>query len=99
MIRVACVTVLAATLMLVGSANGGGKFNKKIAIGDPAPNFMGLPGVDGKSHSLSDYKDKDVLVLVITCNHCPVAVAYEDRIIDFAKKHVGPKVGLVAINV
>src|SRR5262249_21863064 len=50
----------------------------------------------------SDLKDKDVVVVVVTCNHCPVAVAYEDRIIEFAKKYTSSpesKVGLVAINV
>src|SRR5205823_3077680 len=73
----------------------------KLKIGDPAPNFTDLPGVDGKSHSLAEYKDKDVLVLAITCNHCPVAVAYEDRMINFAKKYAGPgsKVAFVAVNV
>ncbi len=62
---------------------------------------MCLRGVDGKSHSLADYKNKDVLVVAITCNHCPVAVAYEDRIISFTKKYAGPdsKVAVVAINV
>jgi peroxiredoxin len=75
---------------------GGGK--KTIKIGDPCPNFTDLPGVDGKKHSLSEYK-QDVLVIAITCNHCPVAVAYEDRIINFVKKNVNDKVGLVAINV
>ncbi len=43
-----------------------------------------------------------MLVLIITCNHCPVAVAYEDRIINFTKKWVsgpGSKVAVVAINV
>jgi peroxiredoxin len=39
-----------------------------------------------------------VVVVCITCNHCPVAVAYEDRIIAFAKKYAD-KVDLVAINV
>ena len=56
-----------------------------------------LPGVDGKSHSLSDFK-KDVLVVAITCNHCPVAVAYEDRLVQFAKKF-GNKIDFVAVNV
>lgn len=91
-----------AGLSMVSLAQGGGKFNKKIAIGDAAPNFSGLPGVDGKNHSLSDYSNKDVLVLCITCNHCPVAVAYESRMIDFAKKYSAApnsKVGFVAINV
>lgn len=96
---------LLAVILLAGSSGieaGGGKFNKKIKIGDPAPAFKALPGVDGKMHSLEDYKDKDTLVVVITCNHCPVAVAYEGRLIDFTKKHVqakDSKVGLVAINV
>lgn len=92
------LTVLLATT--TGTQAGGGKFNKKVKIGDPAPAFS-LPGVDGKMHSLGEYK-ADALVVVITCNHCPVAVAYEDRLIDFTKKHVagsGGKVQLVAINV
>ena len=72
-----------------------------IKIGSPAPTFSGLTATDGKAHALADLKDKDVVVVCITCNHCPVAVAYEDRIIDFAKKHAGPnsKVGFIAINV
>jgi peroxiredoxin len=79
-----------------------GEYNKKVSIGDAAPSFNSLPAVDGKNYSLSDFANKDVLVLVVTCNHCPVATAYEDRIIDIAKKYAsGPdsKVALVAINV
>ena len=101
--RMALALALAAGLLLVGSGvHGQGKFNRKIKIGDDAPVFTGLPGVDGKSHSLSDYADKDVVVVVVTCNHCPVAVAYEDRIIHFAKKYATGKdckVALVAVNV
>jgi peroxiredoxin len=100
MIRYAryAAAALAAGVLSLGLAQAG---SEKLKLGDPAPNFTGLPGVDGKSHSLSDYKDKDVLVIAITCNHCPVAVAYEDRIIDFAKKYAGSasKVAFVAINV
>jgi peroxiredoxin len=94
--------ILASTILALfsaGPAEGGGKFNKKIKIGAPAPTFAGLPGVDGKTHSLSDFKDKDVVVLVFICNHCPVAGAYEQRLIDFTKKYVGERVALVAINV
>ncbi len=49
-------------------------------------------------HSLDNFKNKDVVVLVITCNHCPVARAYEKRIIDFTKTHE-EKVAVVAISV
>lgn len=71
-----------------------------IKIGSPAPVFSGLESADGKSVSLADFKDKDVIVVGITCNHCPVAIAYQDRLIEFAKKY-GPdsKVALIAINV
>lgn len=100
MIRFALTFVVVVCLAV--SPAIAGEFNKKLSIGDQAPAFTGLDGVDGKSHSLSDYKDKDVVVVIITCNHCPVAVAYEDRIIDFTKKYAGKgdsKVAVVAINV
>ncbi len=78
-----------------------GKYNPVLNIGDAAPAWSNLPGVDGKQHALADLKDKDAVVVVFTCNSCPVAVDYEDRIIAFAKKFAGTesKVALVAINV
>jgi peroxiredoxin len=78
-----------------------GKFNKALSVGDTAPQWTDLAGTDGKKHSSADLKGKDAVVVVFTCNTCPVAEGYEDRIIEFAKKHAGPdaKVGLVAINV
>ncbi|HEV3385347.1 MAG TPA: thioredoxin family protein [Gemmata sp.] len=78
-----------------------GKFNKVLGIGDKAPAWENLEGTDGKKHSLADLKDKDVVVVVFTCNSCPVAAGYEDRIIAFAESYAKPdaKVGLVAINV
>jgi len=100
MFRLAVAVLFAAALTLTLPAQAG-EFNKKVKIGDAAPTFAGLQGVDDKSHSLDDFKDKDVLVVCITCNHCPVAVAYEDRIIDFCKQHCSAdsKVGFIAINV
>ena len=63
---------LVTGIVLVGYTQAGGS---KLKIGDAAPAFSKLPGVDGKDHSLGDYK-KDVLVIAITCNHCPVAVRW-----------------------
>lgn len=82
-------------------AAGPGKFNKVLTIGDPAPAWTSLEGTDGKTHSLADLKDKEFVVVVFTCNSCPVAANYEDRLIAFANQHAGPdaKVALVAINV
>ena len=78
---------------------GKAKFNKVVAPGDAAPNWGDLPGVDGKRHSLAEYKDAKSLVVVFTCNHCPVAKGYEERMIAFAKKYAGRGVQMVAINV
>jgi peroxiredoxin len=69
----------------------------ELEIGAKAPDFKGLIGVDGKEYSLADLKDK-VVVVCFTCNICPVAVAYEDRFIEFTKKYAGKGVKFIAIN-
>ena len=59
----------------------GGQFNKDKSIGDAAPQWQDLPGVDGEKHSLADLASKDVVVVVFTCNSCPYAVDVENRLI------------------
>lgn len=87
--------------LAVATTVNAGEFNKKLNVGDPAPAWRDLPGTDGKKHSLADLKDKDVVVVVFTCNSCPIALDYEDRIIAFGKKYASTdaKVALVGINV
>lgn len=76
-----------------------GKYNPKLNIGDVAPDWNKLPGTDDQEHSLADLKDKAVVVVVFTCNTCPTAVDYEDRIMALTKKYaVDGKVAVVAIN-
>lgn len=76
-----------------------GKYNMTLDVGSAAPNFQNLPGVDDKSHSLADWKDAAVVVVVFTCNTCPTAVDYEERIQTLVKKYAdGGKVAVVAIN-
>ena len=72
----------------------------ELKIGDPAPEWKDLKGTDDKTHSLSDLKDKHVVVVCFTCNSCPYAVDYEDRMIELQKKYVDHPAGvvLVAIN-
>lgn len=86
---------------LIAFGASAGEFNRKLSINDPAPTWSDLPGIDGKKHSLADLKAKEVVVVVFTCVQCPVARDYEERIVEFVKKHAGPdsKVGFVAINV
>ncbi|HVK17068.1 MAG TPA: thioredoxin family protein [Fimbriiglobus sp.] len=93
-------TALTLAVLLAPTALAG-EFNKVLSPGDAAPAWAGLEGTDGKKHALADLKGKDVVVVVFTCNSCPVAVGYEDRIIAFAKAHAAAdsKVAVVAINV
>lgn len=68
-------------------------------LGSPAPDFKNLDSAEGKKFSLDDFK-QDVLVIAVTCNHCPVAQGYQDRFIEFAKKYSKDgKVAFVALNV
>jgi len=68
-----------------------------LEIGSPAPDFS-LSGVDGKTYSLGSFRDADILVIVFTCNHCPTAQAYEDRIQQLATDYKDKKVALLAIS-
>lgn len=77
---------------------GKSKFNNVLAVGDPAPEWKDLPGIDEKRHSLGDYKHAQALVVVFTCNRCPVAKSYEQRLLAFAKKYAERKVQIIAIN-
>ncbi len=62
-----------------------------LAIGAAAPDFT-LPGVDGRDWSLKDFAASKLLAVVFTCNHCPTAQAYEERlkkvVQDFQEKGV-----------
>ena len=68
-----------------------------LPIGSKAPSFS-LKGVDGKTYSLASFSKYKILVIVFTCNHCPTAQAYEDRIIQLAKDYRPKNVAIVAIN-
>lgn len=68
-----------------------------MAIGTPAPPFS-LPGTDGAIHSLADFRDAKVLVVIFTCNHCPVAQAVEGRLVRLQAEHGARGARLVAIN-
>lgn len=70
---------------------------KTLEPGSKAPDFR-LPGTDGKYHSLADYAGAEVLVIVFTCNHCPTAQAYEERIKAIARDYRTKNVQLLAIS-
>jgi peroxiredoxin len=66
-------------------------------VGDKAMDFK-LKNVDGKMVSLSDYKDAKGFIVVFTCNHCPYAKAYEDRINALNVKYASKGYPVIAIN-
>lgn len=68
-----------------------------LSIGSKAPDFN-LPGVDGRNYSLKDFASAKVLAIVFTCNHCPTAQYYEERIQKLASDYKDKGVALVAIS-
>jgi peroxiredoxin len=68
-----------------------------LPIGSAAPDFA-LPGVDGKIHRLADYAASPVLAIVFTCNHCPIAQLYEQRIMRLDEDYRDKGVAVVAIQ-
>jgi peroxiredoxin len=71
--------------------------NAGLKPGDNAIDFS-LKNVDGTTVSLSDYSDQKGVILVFTCNPCPFAKAYQQRIIALHKSYAGQGFPVVAIN-
>lgn len=88
------------TAALLLAFNGASGFGEAPSIGDKAPGWEDLPGTDGRKHSLDSWAGADVIVVCFTCNTCPYAVDYEDRLIALQKKYgeSSPQVQVVAIN-
>jgi peroxiredoxin len=87
------VAIVAGLLMLASFKPEGG-----LKVGDKAADFK-LKNIDGKEVSLSgNFKDTKGVIVVFTCNHCPFAKKYEDRVIALDKKYKGLGYAVVAIN-
>ena len=67
-----------------------------LELNAACPSFD-LPGTDDRTHSLSDSKEK-LLVVVVSCNHCPYVIAYEPRLVALANEYMARGVGFLAIN-
>ena len=65
--------------------------------GDIAVGFT-LKNVDDREVSLSDYLDQKGVIVVFTCNPCPFANAYEQRIIQLHTKYADQGFPVLAIN-
>jgi peroxiredoxin len=85
------------TLILLVSLAAAAEEHPILSIGSPAPDFA-LPGVDGKIHKLNDYASSPILAVIFTCNHCPIAQMYEQRIEQLANDYKSKGVAVVAIQ-
>ena len=92
------VKFLALAILFAGlSAFTLKQLNPGYQVGDTATDFS-LKNVNNKNVSLKDFSDAKGYIVVFTCNHCPFAVAYEDRIIALDKKYKALGYPVIAIN-
>jgi len=94
------LAVLAAIVLLFIAPEFSRSAQQKVQtleIGRQAPDFN-LPGVDGRNYRLADFADAKILVVVFTCNHCPTAQAYEDRIKKLTSDYKNKGLAVVAIS-
>ena len=92
-------SILVAAIVLFTASLGvpSTKMPKTLEIGAKAPDFN-LPGVDGKYYKLSTFAKADILVVIFTCNHCPTAQAYEERMKKLVVDYKNKGVAIVAIS-
>jgi peroxiredoxin len=95
--RVCHSLCLLGALVAISLASWAQQTHPILALGSSAPNFE-LPGVDGAIHKLSDYSASRVLVVIFTCNHCPIAQMYERRIAQLNADYRDRGVSVVAIE-
>jgi len=91
------VGLFTAFLLCATSTALGAEKTTTLNVGDRAPDFN-LPGVDGKKYSLKDFAKAKILAVVFTCNHCPTAQAYEERLKKLVSDYKGKGVAFVAIS-
>lgn len=83
---VVCRTGVFCFACTLGMSQANGEDSAAV-IGLTRPTWKDLPGTDDQRHSLADYKDYEIVVVALTCNHCPVAAAYYERMNEFVDKY------------
>lgn len=90
MIAIALVVVTLSAFTLKPAPTG-------YKVGDIATDFS-LKNIDGRMVSLKDYTNAKGFIVIFTCNHCPFAKAYEDRIVALNKQYSDLGYPVIAIN-
>jgi len=86
------IAAIGLFIAATSTSDGGG-----LAVGDTAPDFS-LKNIDGKTVSLDSYENAKGYVVIFTCNTCPYAVMYEQRIIELHDKYAAKGYPVIAIN-
>ena len=68
-----------------------------VPLGTVAHDFD-LHGTEGKTYSLNSFVDKEIIVIILMCNHCPYVKAVLKRLIDLQNEFSDHGVQLVGIN-
>ena len=92
-------SLLIGVLLVMTTSVMAGKFNRQLSVGDPAPVWEGLRGVDGQLYSLKSWADAPAVIVVFYANRCPVAEAYELRLLKLAADFQPRGVRVLAISV
>lgn len=93
------VIALISIWSICNSSSHAGKYNSVLDIGSTAPTWEALPATDGKAYGSNDFAQASVTVIVFTCNTCPYAIDYEDRLLALQDKYADDaRVKIIAIN-
>ena len=91
---IAMVVLASATVFAAGKEPPG---VAELAIGKPAPAFQ-LPATDGKTYAFKDVAGEKGTLIVFSCNHCPYATGYQQRIMDLTTKFKPQGIGVAMIS-
>lgn len=94
----ACGVALACLIAALPRPLHAGKFNRVLSVGDVAPSWQGLAGTDGRRHALAELAEARLVVLIFTSHRCPVARAYDQRLVELQAELAEAGVEFVAIE-
>lgn len=86
------MTVFGLAFLLIGMTEP-----QELNVGDKAPGFS-LENFDGKTISLDSYNNAKGYIVIFTCNNCPYAKAYQDRIAELQNEYAPKGFPVIAIN-
>src|SRR5947199_2671745 len=96
-------TLIAIGLFTLGAAGGAGAADSTggLALGTKVPAAVAktkMKNVDGKMLSIAEVAGKAGTLVVFTCNHCPFAKAWEERIVELGNEYAAKGVGVILVN-